>query len=150
MNIRKSSTLTVGVLLLALALSACSSGPSDSAEPTPSPTPTTSASDESSRMAPLSIDPAAITQDQRIEVKVGNYIDLAAGPTPEIWSGISSVPEVAQFTPGAVEENSGYNPGIFGLSVGESTIELTNSQTGAVVNFVVSVTESDLPDGATP
>ena len=148
MDIRKNSTLTIGVLLLALTLSACSSGASDPGEPTP--TPTISTSDEASRMVPVSIDPAAITQDQRIEVKVGNSIDLAAAPTPEIWSGISSVPEVAQFTPGAVEENSGYNPGIFGLSVGESTIELTNTQTGAVVNFIVSVTESDLPDGATP
>lgn len=163
MNIFKKSAVIAGALALGLTLASCSGGTTDTTEPDstvtqPSASPENTTTPDATepgdstgfaKLAPVIINPADLTEGQVVEVMEGNGIDLTVDGDPAAWKGESSDPSVAEFSPGGVSGEATFNPGVYALSAGESTITLTDGETGGtVITFVVSVTPSTIPDGA--
>ncbi|MGM7680204.1 hypothetical protein [Microbacterium sp. A94] len=76
-----------------------------------------------------------------VQVAEGNVIDLTGDDeTFADWSAKLSDPAIAKFTPGGDNGDFTTNPGIEGLSVGETDVTLDNSSSGDSVTFTVEVT----------
>lgn len=158
MNIFKKSAVVAGVLALGLTLASCSGGTTDTAEPDstvtqPSAAPDTTSPDPTmpggaGKFAPVILNPADLTEGEVVEVMEGNGIDLTVDGDPSMWTGESSDPSVAEFTPGGVSGEATFNPGVQTVAAGETTITLTDGEMGKTITFVVSVTPSTIPDGA--
>jgi hypothetical protein len=77
-----------------------------------------------------------------VQVAEGNVIDLTGDDeTFTDWDAKVSDPAIAEFTPGGDNGDFTTNPGIEGLSVGETDVTLDNSSSGDSVTFTVEVTE---------
>lgn len=155
MNMFKKSAVIGGVLALGLTLASCSGETIDISEPDstvtqPSAAPETTSpgQDGAGKFAPVIINPATITEGQTVEVMKGNGIDLTVDGDPSMWTGESSDPSVAEFSPGGVSGEATFNPGIQTVAAGETTITLTDGSSGKTITFVVKVTPSTIPDGA--
>lgn len=101
----------------------------------------TSASDpESETLPPVIVDINEI-DGTTVEVAEGNVIDLTGDDETYLdWTGEIADPAIAEFTPGKEDGSAQFNPGITGLSVGQTEVTLDNSTSGDSVTFTVEVT----------
>ena len=67
-------------------------------------------------------------------------IDINTGTQdPAAFTAVVADAKVAEFTAGGTDGSATFNPGVTGIAAGSTKVELTNSKTGDVINFTVTV-----------
>jgi hypothetical protein len=134
MNARHRQLAAV-VTLVALAgagLAGCSSSES-------TPAPNTSSS--MSLVAPIIVD-LKTANGTSVSVSMSNIVDLLTGDSAVTdWQGLVADSTVATFIDGKVDGGATFNPGVRPKSDGSTKVTVTNSTTGAVVTFDLTVTK---------
>ncbi len=101
----------------------------------------TAASDSGSETLPPVIVDINEIDGTTVEVAEGNVIDLTGDDETYLdWTAEIADPAVAEFTPGKDDGSAQFNPGVTGLSVGQTEVTLDNSTSGDTVTFTVEVT----------
>jgi hypothetical protein len=78
-----------------------------------------------------------------VEVARGNVIDLTGDDDTFLeWSGKVADEKIAEFTPGKDDGSAQFNPGVTGLSTGQTEVTLDNAASGETVTFTVEVTDA--------
>lgn len=130
-KIVKIGTIAAIAAVATFGLSACAQGPDDSL-----PKEDTS----SSQQLPPTIVDVAELNGTTIEITSGSFIDITTGDTdPADWTISTKDAKVVAVTQGGPDGDAVFNPGVEGLSTGSTQVELTNSKTGEVVSFTVTV-----------
>jgi len=103
-------------------------------------TPTPSASSTTSVIAPIMVD-LKTANGTSVTVGMNNIVNLITGDTTVTdWKGVVADPKIATFIDGKVEGGATFNPGVSPKSEGTTKVTVTNSATGAVVTFDLTVT----------
>lgn len=130
-KIVKIGTIAAIAAVATFGLSACAQGPDDSL-----PKEDTS----SSQMLPPTIVDVAELNGSTQEIAVGGFIDILTADNQEAdWVISTKDSKVVAVTQGGPDGSAVMNPGVEGLSTGSTQVELTNSKTGEVVSFTVTV-----------
>jgi len=130
------STLTAITAISAAAvfgLAACSSGSDANSDAD------VDASSTTQLVGPVVVDVATI-DGKDVTVNKTQMIDITTGTLdPAGFSAVIADPKVATFTAGGKNGTATFNPGITGVASGMTKVVLTDSATGKVYNFTVTV-----------
>ena len=123
-------TLSVGA-----GLAACSTPTTDNAS-TPSALPT----DSPEVQAPVVVESTDL-EGQQLAATVGQFIDINVGDSdPALWTATIETPGVVEFYPGGPDGASIVNPGFAALTVGATSVTMTDGTT--TLTFTITVTAS--------
>lgn len=116
-------------------LAACSSGASSDANNDAD----VDANSTTQLVGPVVVDVATI-DGKDVTVNAGQMIDITTGDLdPAGFTATIADEKVATFTAGGVDGSATFNPGITGVASGMTKVALTDSATGTVYNFTVTV-----------
>jgi len=91
-------------------------------------------------VGPVVVDVEALDGTTQM-VNEGQMIDITTGELdPASFTATIEDTMVATFTAGGVDGSATFNPGITGMASGTTKVALTNTDTGTVYNFTVTVT----------
>jgi hypothetical protein len=128
---RQLAAVITLVSLAGIGLAGCSS---------PETTPAPSASSSTSLVAPIMVD-LKTANGTAVAVSMSNIVNLLTGDTTVTdWTGVVADPKIATFIDGKVEGGATFNPAVSPKSEGTTKVTVTNSATGAVVTFDLTVT----------
>ena len=129
----KLTTITAISAAAVFGLAACSSGSGAN---------TNSSTDSSSMpqmIGPVVVEFSALEGTDQ-SVTVGQMIDITTGTEdPAKFTAVIADTKVASFTAGGKNGTSTSNPGVTGVTAGTTKVALTDSNTGTVYNFTVTV-----------
>lgn len=93
-------------------------------------------------IAPITRDAGSL-QGATVDLEVGQVLNIDTGDLAvDSYSGEVDDPSVARFVAGREEDGATFNPGVEGLSEGETTVVLSNSDGGIQdVTFTVEVSD---------
>lgn len=90
-------------------------------------------------IGPVVVDVATLNGTD-VTIDAGRMIDINTGTQdPAAFTAVVADAKVATFTAGGKQGTATFNPGITGVASGMTKVALTNSKTGAVINFTVTV-----------
>jgi hypothetical protein len=96
-------------------------------------------SSTSQLVGPVVVD-VAMLDGTTVEVNVDQVVDITTGDLdPADFTGKVADSKIAKFTAGGPDGSATFNPGVTGLSMGSTDVELTNTKTGDVITFTVVV-----------
>ncbi|RFA22725.1 hypothetical protein [Subtercola boreus] len=91
-------------------------------------------------VSPVIVDLGSI-DGSTVEVPVDNVVVLDSGDVKvTVWTATVADPKVAEFISGTDDGSAAFNPGLKPLAAGETTVTLTNSDTGNETTFELRVT----------
>jgi hypothetical protein len=127
----KITAITALAAAATFGLSACSSGSDNDSDSDNSST--------SQLVGPIVVEVADL-DGTTVEVNVDQMVDINTGDTdPADFTGKVADSKVAEFVAGGPDGSATFNPGVTGLAMGSTTVELTNTKTGDVITFTVTV-----------
>ena len=93
-------------------------------------------------IAPVTME-ANDLQGAEVELLVGQVLNINTGSLAvDSYTGEVADPTIAEFTPGSIEGETEFNPGVTGLAPGTTEVTMTNEQGGIQpLEFTVVVTE---------
>ena len=130
---RTAVALTLITLSVGAGLAACSNPTTDNAS-TASALPT----DSPEVRAPAVVESADL-EGQQLTTTVGQFIDVNVGDSdPALWTATVETPGVVEFFPGGPDGASIVNPGFAALTVGATSVTMTDGTT--TITFTITVT----------
>ena len=125
-------SLTVAVLV---SLTACSPVPESIIKDIP----VNNMSASSELVAPVTVDALSLN-GQDVKVKAGQTINIIVPQDKvEDWAGTSKNSDVAMFMPGSISGGTVTDPGFMTNKVGQTEATLTNTASGDLVVFTITV-----------
>jgi len=129
----KLTAITAISAVAVFGLAACSSGADANSDSD------VDASSTAQLVGPVVVDVATI-EGKDVTVNKTQMIDITTGTLdPAGFSAVIADPKVATFTAGGKSGTATFNPGITGIASGMTKVALTDSGTGKVYNFTVTV-----------
>jgi hypothetical protein len=127
----KLTAITALAAAATFGLSACSSSSDNDSDSDNSST--------SQLVGPVVVDIATL-DGKTVDVTAGQMVDINTGDNdPANYTGKVADAKVAEFTAGGTDGSATFNPGVTGLAMGSTTVELTDSKTGDLITFTVNV-----------
>ena len=137
MSARFRTVVAISLIALSVGagLSACSNATTDNTS-TPSAEPT----DSPEVQKPVVVESADL-DGQQLAATVGQFIDINVGDSdPALWTATAETPGVVEFYSGGPDGASSVNPGFAGLTVGATSVTMTDGVT--TLTFTITVTAS--------
>lgn len=132
-TLTKITTITAISAAAIFGLAACSSGSDANKDSDVDNSSTTQL------VGPIVVDVATL-EGTDVTVNQGQMIDITIGNLdPATFTAKIADTKIATFTAGGKNGSATFNPGITGVASGMTTVTLTDSATGKVYNFMVTV-----------
>jgi len=132
-TLTKITTITAISAAAIFGLAACSSGSDANKDSDVDNSSTTQL------VGPIVVDVATL-EGTDVTVNQGQMIDITTGNLdPATFTAKIADTKIATFTAGGKNGSATFNPGITGVASGMTTVTLTDSATGKVYNFMVTV-----------